>query len=534
MVGLPRNSCVAMVFAVSMALPLAAQAGSTINIAPYEPVVIELPINHGVGNAVQKGSPPPVPVSVRMPDGRTQSFVLLPEGILGTKTAPSGHDLTLWLIMNPARPRENIFVKPGAYQIEAHANPPSTVIVSVAQPSREETQVAELLKDNLLTSLSLTTNGSEINEATRTVCEKILKEAPFSRYAGYASAYLAVHRYYKSQQALDPEALIGKAAPDVASGAKDLVSDLRGIDPMVWPLRGMVLYFRGFGQATAGYTKGADPTLRTLTQEVQNNPWSRNAERLLTQIDREKVTADSEKATDRQERSRTTPLSGPVESPRTSPPPLKKLYAQSPRAERSSLSWGVILLIAAALVTASILIVRRKPPKMSAAVKCLAAILLLILVGALLFPVNPWERENSAKTQAMNDIQQLTYAVRAYRAEYGKYPILQDGGKVETAAQSTELMAILRGQSPKANPLNKAFIDLHGSRSGGAFTDAWGNHYRMRVDADEGGWVQSPYKDEPSQLPTDVIAWSVGEDGMQGRRGNPTTLNGSDDIVSWK
>ena len=171
---------------------------------------------------------------------------------------------------------------------------------------------------------------------------------------------------------------------------------------------------------------------------------------------------------------------------------------------------------------------------MSAAVKCLVVILLLILVGALLFPVNPWERENSAKTQAMNDIQQLTYAVRAYRAEYGKYPILQDGGKVETAAQSTELMAILRGQSPKANPLNRAFIDLHGPRSGGVFTDAWGNHYRMRVDADEDGWVQSPYKDEPSQLPTDVIAWSVGQDGMQGRRGNPTTLNGSDDIVSWK
>ena len=68
--------------------------------------------------------------------------------------------------------------------------------------------------------------------------------------------------------------------------------------------------------------------------------------------------------------------------------------------------------------------------------------------------------------------------------------------------------------------------------SDGAWNDPWGNFYRIRIGTDSTS-VESPYFDG-DKLPTHGIAWSLGKDGIQGNRRDPTSMNGSDDIHSWR
>lgn len=173
--------------------------------------------------------------------------------------------------------------------------------------------------------------------------------------------------------------------------------------------------------------------------------------------------------------------------------------------------------------------------------KYLACLLLLVVVVVLLLPVNPWEIKDARRAQTRNDLTQLVTAVRAYRSEYGKYPVTQTPGTVETDTENAALLQTLSGHDSKGNAKGIVFFDVRSESSkngiksaSGALLDAWGNYYRVRFDADEDGSVKNPYSGEPHQLHTDVVTWSVGKDGWQGRSGNASLLRGSDDIVSWE
>src|SRR5438067_12040388 len=57
-------------------------------------------------------------------------------------------------------------------------------------------------------------------------------------------------------------------------------------------------------------------------------------------------------------------------------------------------------------------------------IELLTVIAIIALLMGLLFPVLNIVRENARKTHAKNDIEQTIGAVKAYFADYGRYPIV--------------------------------------------------------------------------------------------------------------
>ena len=133
-------------------------------------------------------------------------------------------------------------------------------------------------------------------------------------------------------------------------------------------------------------------------------------------------------------------------------------------------------------------------------------------------------------------------SMKDFKATYGHFPNNVDGER-GTEESSADLIRVLTGKNPVANPKNIAFLELRQARhelgnflSGidqrGVFVDSWKNYVRIRWKED--GGVTNPYVDAGGKtLDTDVIVWSLGPDGLQGARNDRTKFVDSDDIISW-
>ncbi|MHA3775251.1 hypothetical protein ACXR0O_27315 [Verrucomicrobiota bacterium sgz303538] len=173
----------------------------------------------------------------------------------------------------------------------------------------------------------------------------------------------------------------------------------------------------------------------------------------------------------------------------------------------------------------------------------------LLILAALLVPYPGGCGESSERVQARNDLTQLVVAIKAYNLEYGHLPLSGDRSFTDEASQA-RLLQVLQGDDDAENPRRIVFFEGKIARSvtrwwfgprryragfhpvSGALLDSWGHPYRIVLDSDYDGKIQSPYQDD-EEIHNSVLAWSLGEDGVQGAPGKENILKDSGDIVSW-
>ena len=184
-------------------------------------------------------------------------------------------------------------------------------------------------------------------------------------------------------------------------------------------------------------------------------------------------------------------------------------------------------------------------------IELLVVISIIIVLMGLLFPAFRGVQDQAKRTQAKNDLTQIVTAVNAFYTEYGKYPLTPaTPGDTTYGAGVTnnKLLNELRNQGATENPRGIVFIsppdakDANVPRSGiagassssaGQYFDPWGKPYMARLDTDYDNQVDNPYTADTgagsSKARQGVVAWSSGDDGVQG-----TDFKASDDVISWQ
>jgi prepilin-type N-terminal cleavage/methylation domain-containing protein len=210
-------------------------------------------------------------------------------------------------------------------------------------------------------------------------------------------------------------------------------------------------------------------------------------------------------------------------------------------------------------------------------IELLVVIAILAILMSLLIPVTTSVKNAARKTQALNDIKQITSAVKSYYTEYSRYPLDSgDQGHDTTFTQTSNqdnLMDVLRASGRRGswddpagtdnlNPRRQVFLSANYTKNltnpaGGIvpanaakfqnqYVDPWGTPYVIRVDGNYDNVVANPYSTNagPASLNIDVIGWSFGIDkastsNVQPK--DPTTGSGdlkvgtaADDVVSWQ
>jgi hypothetical protein len=138
-------------------------------------------------------------------------------------------------------------------------------------------------------------------------------------------------------------------------------------------------------------------------------------------------------------------------------------------------------------------------------------------------------------------------AVKKYNQDYGHYPAGASYGRYENVTSNALLIKVLTAQNPTENPRSIKYLDVPTSRPSfrssaagidpkdGSWKDPWSCPYRVRVSTDGSDEVQNPYSTEPEKtIQQPVIAWSIGQDGIQGSWKGGDKTAGADDVVSWK
>ncbi|MGV3531863.1 MAG: hypothetical protein ACO1QR_05795 [Chthoniobacteraceae bacterium] len=171
---------------------------------------------------------------------------------------------------------------------------------------------------------------------------------------------------------------------------------------------------------------------------------------------------------------------------------------------------------------------------------------LLVLVAlSFLFPVVNVCGPDGKTAQAQQDVRGLTSALRAYKGHYGEFPKVSQVGRGDYRKTNAQLVKVLMAIDPAQNPRKIVFFeamkaDSRTRRAGidpidRAFLAPWGNPYHLRLPEQGDAGVSSPYEDEADPSPLrEVLVWSLGRDGKQGRKNNVAAFKGSDDIASWR
>jgi len=180
----------------------------------------------------------------------------------------------------------------------------------------------------------------------------------------------------------------------------------------------------------------------------------------------------------------------------------------------------------------------------------LTELLVVISVFGLLAGLSavaiPRAMEAGKKAKVKTELTSLVAAVKAYREEYGRYPInqtLADNefnswyGPPTNENGSRQLIRILSGEnlsmaSIEMNPKGVRFLE--GASPDGTFRDAWGNQYCVKMDTDESGALE--YYASPGQgenIKMRVIAISLGKDRIQNDPDRRITRT-CDDVFSWR
>lgn len=176
----------------------------------------------------------------------------------------------------------------------------------------------------------------------------------------------------------------------------------------------------------------------------------------------------------------------------------------------------------------------------------LVVISIIGLLAGLSTIAIPRAMESGKKAKVKTELSSLVAAVKAYRQEYGRYPInqaLADNefnswyGPPTNEKGSRELVRILSGENVilggvEMNPKSVRFLE--GASSDGTFRDVWGNQYCVKMDTDESGALE--YYAAPGQgenVKLTVIAVSLGKDKLQNDPDRRLTRT-CDDVLSWR
>ena len=220
-------------------------------------------------------------------------------------------------------------------------------------------------------------------------------------------------------------------------------------------------------------------------------------------------------------------------------------------------------------------------------IELLTVIAIIAILMALLFPAVAAVKEAAKKAQAKNDCVGIVAAVKAYNAEYGKYPPITVAGSGGGAAAADKdqivgdpacsqakvvnnvlfntLRAISRDPN-KDNILNprkvifyenKAVSDPTAPRSGfleqggeaanlGCLFDPWGKQYNVIIDTNYDNQLDVDQVYDDTEWKTDARprvgagAFSMGKDNLVGERKqglDKKYRDGqkvSDDVISWQ
>ena len=158
----------------------------------------------------------------------------------------------------------------------------------------------------------------------------------------------------------------------------------------------------------------------------------------------------------------------------------------------------------------------------------------------------PRAMEAGKKAKVKAELTSLVSAVKAYRQEYGRYPINQNLADNEFSSWygpptnengCKQLIRILAGENLsmsgiEMNPKGVRFLE--GASMDGTFHDPWGNQYCVKMDTDESGAVE--YYGAPGQgenVKLSVIAISLGKNKQQDDPDRRVTQT-CDDVLSWR
>jgi len=176
----------------------------------------------------------------------------------------------------------------------------------------------------------------------------------------------------------------------------------------------------------------------------------------------------------------------------------------------------------------------------------LVVISIIGLLAGLSTAVIPRAMEAGKKAKVKTELTSLVASVKAYRQEYGRYPInanLADNefnswyGPPTNENGSKELVRILSGENRtlggvEMNPKGVRFLE--GASPDGTFRDAWGNQYCVKMDTDESGALEYYASGgQGENIKMTVIAVSLGKDKTQNDPDRRTTRS-CDDVFSWR
>jgi prepilin-type N-terminal cleavage/methylation domain-containing protein len=204
---------------------------------------------------------------------------------------------------------------------------------------------------------------------------------------------------------------------------------------------------------------------------------------------------------------------------------------------------------------------KARPPLRSRAfslVELLVVISIIGLLAGLAGAVIPRALEAGKKSKAKGDLTAIVAAVRAYRQEYGKWPVA--ASKMDSASdefnswygpptqlqEGKDLMKILSGDMSVAkegqtmNPKGIRFLE--GPKSDGTFLDPWGSQYAVKMDTNESGGVEYYGTGTQENVRVTVIGVSLGPGpkpylpNSPQRQEDPDkkVTRNCDDVFSWR
>jgi len=147
------------------------------------------------------------------------------------------------------------------------------------------------------------------------------------------------------------------------------------------------------------------------------------------------------------------------------------------------------------------------------------------LLVALLFPAIGAARQAANKTKAQAEVNAIDSAMRAYLAEYGKFPLQTSAASDNKYTNTTDSLGIvymsLRGGT-NWNPRKIAFMEIpDASLVDGIFMDPWDNYYRIAADWTMDRMVTNTATEGHGNLTGRVVAaWSYGSTGSATNRPN--------------
>jgi len=224
---------------------------------------------------------------------------------------------------------------------------------------------------------------------------------------------------------------------------------------------------------------------------------------------------------------------------------------------------------------------RRRLSSAFTLIEMIVVMLIIATLAALFMGAATSVFDRARKTQAKNDVIQITTGVNAFYTEYGRYPVVSTittdafYGTLPTgvplpsgctnAGTNNVLLNVLRNittdpNTVALNPRQIVFLSPGGAKNtvppkGGiaaadnCYYDPWGSQYAIVIDTNYDNTITNPYSDTDGSAGTTplrfgAIAYSYGKNGRPGggaavsssftpESGTAGTFKGSSDILSW-